>query len=80
MEPDLTLLLAWGGLTGLEAAGVVTLPWYVKGGVMAGFAYAAVQLLPKLLRLLPGKTRTRWRLVSDHFMEGYASGVREGRG
>ena len=25
------------------------------------------------------KTRARWRLVSDHFMEAYARGVREGR-
>ncbi|WP_018871047.1 lipase family protein [Thioalkalivibrio sp. ALgr3] len=75
----LTLLLVWGGLTGLEALGMVTLPWYAKGIVMAVLAIAAVQLLPKLLRLFPGKTRARWRLVSDHFMEAYARGVREGR-
>lgn len=44
---------------------------------MVALAGAAVLLLPKLLRLLPGKTRTRWRLVSDHFMEAYDRGVRE---
>lgn len=75
----LTLLLVWGGLTGLESLGMVTLPWYAKGIVMAVLAIAAVQLLPKLLRLFPGKIRARWRLVSDHFMEAYARGVREGR-
>nr|WP_231372065.1 MULTISPECIES: lipase family protein [unclassified Thioalkalivibrio] len=75
----LTLLLVWGGLTGLEALGMVTLPWYAKGIVMAVLAIAAAQLLPKPLRLFPGKTRARWRLVSDHFMEAYARGVREGR-
>nr|WP_231373920.1 lipase family protein [Thioalkalivibrio sp. ALE11] len=46
----LTLLLVWGGLTGLEALGMVTLPWYAKGIVMAVLAIAAAQLLPKLLR------------------------------
>lgn len=72
----LTLLLVWGGLAGLAALGVVPLSWYGQGAVMVALAGAAVLLLPKLLRLLPGKTRTRWRLVSDHFMEAYDRGVR----
>ncbi|WP_018140477.1 lipase family protein [Thioalkalivibrio sp. ALJ7] len=73
----LTLLLVWGGFAWLESADLMASSWPLRGAVMAVLAGGAVLLLPKLLRLLPGTAR--WRLVSDHFMEAYATGVKQGR-
>lgn len=73
----LTLLLVWGGFAWLESAELMASSWPLRGAVMAVLAGGAVLLLPKLLRLLPGTAR--WRLVSDHFMEAYATGVKQGR-
>lgn len=67
------LLLVWAGFTWLEAATQIVFSGLVKAVVMVVIAVGVVMLLPKLLHILPGKTR--WRLVCDHFMDAYERGV-----